>query len=261
MPLPRIQAFEFNDLGRAHPAVRQLVVESLSRALRWGHMLDGLVAPFRAFLAESGTTEVLDVCAGAGGPAVVLAEALGKDGAAPRLLLTDLFPQVEAWVAARTAHPGVIDFVPTPVDATAVPAELAHGRARAIINAFHHFPPPIASAILADAVASGRGVFISEAFERNPLAFANFAPAGLAAFLAEPLLAREHRVVKAALSWFSPLGLAIGVWDGLVSTLRVYTEGELRRMVAPSGDAFRWVYGNYRYRPFGKGYYFYGVPR
>ena len=45
-----------------------------------------------------------------------------------------------------------------------------------------------------------------------------------------------------------------------MSTLRVYTEADLRSMVAPLGDAFRWEYGTYDFKPFGRGYYFRGVP-
>ena len=36
---------------------------------------------------------------------------------------------------------------------------------------------------------------------------------------------------------------------------------ELRAMVAPFGQGFRWEYGTFRYLPFGTGTYFYGVPR
>lgn len=259
--LPRLQLVEWNDLEATPAALRDVIVESLSRSLRWGRMLRGLVEPFRAFLEAAGTDEVLDLCAGAGGPAAVLATELGKRGAAPRFLLTDLFPRPEAWVEVQREHPGVIDFVEYPVDATGIPPHLAAGRARVVINAFHHFPPPLASAILGDAVAGSRGIFISEALVRNPLSFLAFGPAGLAALYAEPLLARRDRLKKAFLVWATPIALAAGTWDGLVSTMRIYEEEELRAMVAPLGDSFRWTYGTYTHSLGGRGYYFYGVPR
>jgi hypothetical protein len=259
--LPRLQLVELNDLSATPVVLRDTIVESLSRALRWGHMLRGLVTPFRDFLAAAGTSEVLDLCAGAGGPAAVLAEELGARGAAPRFLLTDLFPRPAAWAGLRVEHPGVIDFVEDPVDATAIPSALAAGRARVVINAFHHFPPPLARAILADAVTCSRGIFISEALVRNPLSFLAFAPAGLAALYADPLLAARDRLARAMLVWATPIALAAGTWDGLVSTMRIYEEPDLRQMVAPLGDGFRWTYGTYRYPFGGRGYYFHGVPR
>lgn len=260
MALPRLQLFEFNDLAAAPAPLRDTIVETLSRALAWGRMLEGLVPPLRRFLDDAGTHEMLDLCAGAGGPAAIVASELERAGdAATRILLTDLYPHVDAWQAARAQHPA-IDFVADPVDATAIPTAIAHGRARTVINAFHHFPPPLATAILEDAVASSRGIFVSEAFDRNPLEFLSFAPAALPALLAAPLLTRKNRAAKALLAWMTPLALLAGTWDGLVSTMRIYREEDIRKMVAPFGGHWRWEFGTYTYWPRGRGHWFYGVP-
>lgn len=260
--LPRLQLFEFNDLPWVPSAIRDTIVESLSRTLDWGQMLQGLVAPFETFLARAGAREVLDIGAGGGGPASILAREIARARRTPpRFILTDLHARPEAWARLRDAQPEAIDFEPASVDATRIPSALAEGRARTIINVLHHFPPELASAILADAVRGSRGVFIAEGFERNPLMFANFAAAGLPALALNPVLSPRDRLAKAALTWFTPTALAISLWDGLVSTMRVYTEEELRSMVAPFGSEWRWEYGTFSYLPFGKGYYFYGVPR
>lgn len=263
MPLlPRMQLFEFNDLPWVPASVRDTVVESLSRTLRWGKMLDGLVEPFESFLDAAGTREVLEIGSGGGGPAVILAEAIARRGRdAPRFVLTDLHPRPEAWAALAAALPSAISFEPASVDATRIPEPLARGRARSIINVLHHFPPSLAAAILEDAVRGGRGVFVAEGFERNPLQFANFAPAGLASLAVNPWLSPRDRLAKAALTYLTPLALGVSVWDGLVSTMRVYSEDELRAMVAPFGGGWDWHYGTYRYPPLGTGYYFYGLPR
>jgi len=254
---PRLQLFEFNDLESVHPAARETIVESLSRALEWGGILDGLTAPFSRFLDEAGTREVLDLGSGAGGPARILARALAREGHSPaRFMLTDLHPRVAAWSAAREELPGAVDFEAAAVDATNVPAALGRDRARTLINVFHHFPPDVAAAVLEDAVRCSRGVFLAESFERAPLQFANFAVPGFAAILANPFLTQRDRLAKAA---FTPAALGMAAWDGLVSTFRVYEEEELRAMVAPFGARFVWTYGTFRYFPYGKGYFFYGV--
>ena len=261
-PLPRLQLFEFNDLPWVPAAVRDTVVESLSRTLAWGRILDGLVVPFETFVAASGASEMLDVGSGAGGPGSLLSEAIARRGGKPpRFVLTDLHPRLALWKRIRDAHPGAIDFEPSPVDATRIPPEVAGDRARSIINVLHHFPRPLATAILEDAVRGSSGVFVAEAFERNPAMFANFAAAGLPALAMNPVLSPSDRLAKAALTWLSPVALAISVWDGLVSTMRVWSEEELRRMVAPFGAEWRWEYGTFDYFPLGKGYYFYGFPR
>jgi len=259
--IPRLHLFEWNDLAWVPAPLRDTLIEALSRALRWGGILRGLVGPFQRFLGESGAAEVLDLCAGAGGPARVLAHELRRAGVAPpRFILTDLFPRPEVWQEARAEHPGVIDFEPSPVDATRIPEALGARRARVIINGLHHFRPELARSILADAARGSAGVFIAEGFDRNPLRFCTMWPAGVAALLAGPVLSPRDRLQKALLTWATPAAFAVSAWDGFVSTLRVYTEAELRAMVAPLGDHFRWEYGVYRYAPLGEGYYFYGVP-
>lgn len=263
MGWPRIQAFEFNDLAAAPAALRESVVESLSLTLRWGRMLRGLVTPFETFLAESGAREVLDLCAGAGGPAAILAHEMRERGLSPpRFWLTDLFPQPERWAKERAAHPDAIDFVPEPVDATAIAPALGGGKARVIINALHHFPPPLVRSILADAVRAGQGFFMAEAFERELSGFVRMMPIGLPSALANPWLSERRRLQKAFLTYCTPVVLAAAIWDGFVSTLRIHTEPELRAIASELAPDWRWEYGRYPTTPFrfGTGYYFYGVP-
>ena len=262
MDLPRVHLFEHNDSPFVPAALRETVVESLGRPLSWGRILRGLATPFARFLDHAGVTEVLDLCSGAGDPAVILGQELIRAGKAPpRFLLTDLQPHPDGWARLRDQHPTWIDFVADPVDATRIPSELGASRARLIVNALHHFRPDLAGEIVRGACEGGPGIFIAEGFERSPLGFPPFALAGLPALYLNPLLAPRRRLQKALLTWATPIALAASAWDGFVSTLRVYTERELRAMVAPLGDAFEWEYGTYRFHPFGRGYYFMGVRR
>ncbi|RYG67021.1 hypothetical protein EON77_16875, partial [bacterium] len=67
MTVRRTTLAEFNDLPWVPLALRDTVIESLSRALEWGRMLSGLAAPFEAFVRATGAREVLDLGSGAGG--------------------------------------------------------------------------------------------------------------------------------------------------------------------------------------------------
>ncbi len=258
----RRHLFEWNDSPWAPEPLRETIVEALSRTLRWGHILRGASGPFRAFLDATGATEVLELCSGAGGPASILAEELSRAGVSPpRFILTDLHPHASAWARQKALLPAAIDFIAEPVDATRIPGELGRGRARVIINALHHFRPRLAADIVRGACADGPGVFIVEGFERSPLRFAPFAAAGIPALLWNPVATDRHRLAKIALTWLTPAALLASAWDGLVSTLRVYTEAELREMVAPLGDGFAWTYGTWDFPALGRGYYFFGVRR
>jgi len=257
MPLPRIQSIELNDQPWVPAALRDTVIEALSLTLKWGRILEGLVDPFAGFLREAGTRRVLDLGAGAGAPGELLASALAARGTPVDWILTDLFPRPGVWrrIAARVP---TISHVDQPIDATAIPGELSRDRARTLLNVLHHFPRPLARAVIRDAIESRAPIFIAEGFERTPLGFLPFAPLGVPALYASPLLARDRRLARILLTWVTPAALAASIWDGFVSTLRVYTEPELREMAEDA--PYRWTYGNYRFAPFGKGYYFYGVP-
>jgi hypothetical protein len=255
--LPRIQAFELNDSAWAPAPLRDLIVESLGRTLRWSRVIEGVVEPFARFVEEAGADEVLDLGSGSGEPAAILAGALRARGMrVPRFVLTDLFPRPEVWAALRERDPA-IDFVSESVDATRIPEELSRGRARTVINVLHHLPPDLAAGVVGDAVRSGAPAFIVEGFERNPLGFLPFAPLGLPALALGPLLAKRDRVAKAALAWLTPVALAASVWDGLVSTMRIHTERDLRAMVAAAGgDPTRCSAGTYAFPFGGKGTFF-----
>jgi len=184
-----------------------------------------------------------------------------QKGRAPRIVLTDLFPRVDTWEAARRAHPDTIEFCPEPVDATGICEELSAGCPRMINNAFHVFPPPVAEAVLRDAADNSAGIFITEMFPRNLARFVAIMGTANWAILGNPVLASKQNFAKALLTWLLPVVPFVTVWDGLVSLLRVYTEDEFRKLVAPLGDRFQWVYGTYRHGRFGIATYFYGVPR
>ncbi len=261
MPLPRVQLFEFNDRGWVPATLRDTIVETLSRSLDWGGFLRPLVPVIDRFLSDAGTSEVLDLCAGAGGPAVILSREAQRLGfAPPRFLLTDLFPRVPLWILAKQQCPSQIDFVTDSVDATRIAPSLSEGRARIIVNAFHHFPPDLAKAILRDAVASQAPIFISESFERDPRGAFPLIPIGIPSLLATPFLSPRDQMAKAVWTWLTPIALAAGAWDAIVSTLRVYSEEELRKLVAPFGRGYRWTYGTYDYPFGGRGCYFQGLP-
>lgn len=259
MKLPRVQLFEFNDAPWAPAVLRETLTEALSRAIRWGKLSEGLVEPLAELLQRAGTSKVLDLCAGAGGPAIVLSEAMARRGHDVHFLMSDLFPSIPHWEAACAESPSRLGFVRESVDATAIPRELGEGRVRVIVNALHHFPPSLARQVLRGACDGAPGVFIGETLTRNPLSFAAMGLAGLAGLYSTPFLAKNSRVAKTAITWLSPIALMASAWDGTVSSLRTYTSDELREMVADL-PGWEWSAGTFPHSAgLGTGNWFAGV--
>jgi hypothetical protein len=259
----RMQLFEIHDLPWVPAFVRESVVEVLGTTMKWGGIVRALLPAYREFLARTEGAEVLELCSGSGETARLLLDRLSAAEPAsgvPRLVLTDLTPRTELWRALCAGRLDALSFVPGRIDATSVPKELGAGRSRLILNAFHHFTPPMARAILQDAYESSEGIFIAENFGRNPLGTIPCGLFGIPAAFANPLLTSRQRLAKALLTYLLPIIPAAVVWDGFVSSLRVYTDRDLLAMTRDLED-FEWRGGGFQYSAFGRGRFFYGVPR
>jgi len=211
------------------------------------HPYEDFVDRLAAAMQHMGATSLLDLCSGGSGPIVRVADMLEQRGVEVDARLTDLYPNLDKFEHTRRASGGRVDFVPEPVDATDVPADL--DGFRVLFNGFHHFRPPLATAILADAVRQRRGIAIFEQACRHPAAMA-FVPALPATVMAVTPFIRPFRWSRLALTYAVPAVPAFTMWDGFASTWRVYSPDELRALVATlDAPDYDWDIRRTYYRP------------
>ena len=225
----RRQLFEIHDLPWCPPSLRDALTDFLAFSLNLAGTYDAAGPILRRVVARSGARRIIDLCSGAGGPWPRLASQVGVP-----VLLTDLYPH-------RT-NPSALPFHPDPVDARAVPASL--DGFRTLFTSFHHFAPPAARAILADAVKRGEGIAIFEAARRAPLEVAVIAFTWLGTLAAAPFI-RPWRWSRLAWTYLPPVLPLVGTFDGVVSCLRAYSPRELRELVAGL-DSYEWDIGRFR---------------
>lgn len=211
-------------------------------------------APYRgtaAILARAldtlGDKTLIDLCSGGGGPWLDLVTRIpAAGGPAPRVRLTDSFPNLPAFERLRAASGGALEGDPEPVDATAVPARLTGFRT--LFTALHHFRPAAAQAILADAVRARQGIAVFEVTRRTPLALLGILFLPLLVLFLTPFI-RPFRWSRLLWTYLVPvLPLAV-VFDGTVSCLRTYTVEELRDFVEGLQQGFEWEIGTVRSGP------------
>jgi hypothetical protein len=205
---------------------------------------DAIVDELRGALARLGTREVVDLCAGAGGPWVRLGPALR--GELDSVLLTDLFPDRSAVAAIHQKNEGLVRGHGEPVDAFAVPPEFAG--LRTLFTAFHHFEPERAEQLLRDAAKAGRGVAI---FEQTQRSWVVTALVGLSAAPLGLLLIPFVRPLRPGLllwTYVIPVIPALLSFDGVVSCLRSYTPHELEALGRRAAPHYRWRAGLRRTR-------------
>ncbi len=184
----------------------------------------------------------MDLCSGGAGPWRRLAGALAEAGRpAPRVRLTDKYPNVAAFEQASAESGGRLDFVAESIDATSVPASLTG--VRTLFSSFHHFPPEAARSILRDAAVKGAPIGVFEFTERSLFAFGGMLFAPLVALLVVPFL-RPFSIWRGLSCLPVPFVPVVATWDGLVSNLRTYSPRELERLVAEIDvPGYRWETG------------------
>ena len=208
-------------------------LEVLSRLLGLHRHLAPVV---RETLERSGARRIVDLCSGGGGPMPWVHRELGKQGVQVELLLTDLFPNREAF-ASRENCEG-IEVRMEPVDARAVPEGLTGMRTMA--NAFHHFRPEEARQILADAAKKSAPLLVMEITERRWYTMVTSPLIFVLALIFMPLV-RPLRGWYLVFTYLIPLVPVILFLDGLVSHMRSYRVDELRAMAeSVEAEGYRW---------------------
>ncbi len=143
----RVHLVEIHDLPSCPPSLRDALTDFLAFTANLAGAYDPVAPLLRRAVARTGAHRIIDLCSGAGGPWRTLAAQVGVP-----VVLTDRYPHGDNVVR---------------VDARAVPAEL--DGFRTMFTAFHHFRPPEARAILADAVQRRQGIGVFEIARRAPL--------------------------------------------------------------------------------------------
>lgn len=228
--MARVHAFEIHELAGCPTVVRRLATDYLHTVGRVFRAFEP-IEPLLAFaLTASKQRTIVDLCSGGTGPVVELAEGMRRRGVEAQVVLSDLFPNHEAFAVAAARSGVRVVGEREPVDARHVPARLEG--VRTLFDCFHHFTPADARGILRDASERRAPILIVEATERS-------FPAVLGMLLFVPILVllltpfvRPFRLWRLLLTYLVPIAVPLIVFDGIVSCLRSYTKAELRELAS-----------------------------
>lgn len=189
-------------------------------------------APLVLEAMDAGKTDrIVDLCSGGGGPVVSLVRRLReRHGRDASVVLTDLYPNRDAFERAEAELPGHAIGRRESTDATSVPVELTG--VRTIFNALHHLPPEVARAVFADAAEKRQPIVTVELVERSLQGAAIVAGLPLTVCGLMPFVL-PRRASSLALTYALPVLPAAITWDGFASCLRAYSVAELEALVAP----------------------------
>lgn len=239
----RFQLIEIHEQAWCPETLRNGVTDFLEFTVDIGQYFQATAPLLTETLRKINASSIIDLCSGGGGPWKKLYPLISSSFAeAPALVLTDKYPNPEAFEKISSEFPSSVNFISTPVDAADVP-EMLNGF-RTLFGAFHHFTPSYAEAVMRNAIEKKEGIGIFEFTERRLLYFLVLFPAVFSVFLFTPFI-RPMRFSRLLLTYILPLIPLIVFFDGAVSCLRSYSADEMMEIaqrVAP-GKTYKWISG------------------
>ena len=239
-----MRLFEFEDLSWFPNFLRQSMTDYLRFVLNAVNFYYPVTPFIREGLDNAKRFTVIDLCSGGGG-AIKKVQKNFYDtyNVSLPVILTDKFPNFEAFRLLKQGSNGGIDFAAKPVDATNVPPELTG--LRTIFSAFHHFNKAQARLVLQDAVTALQPIAVFDGGDKTiftALGIIIFHP--IIFFLFTPFI-KPFRFSRIIFTYLVPLIPLCTIWDGVVSIMRLYKPAELLSVAnSINSPLFKWNAGN-----------------
>ncbi len=238
----RTELFEIHDHPLFPGLLRDLVTDALQVLWDFSNSYSPILPLLRTTLAAQGTTEILDLCSGGGGPWFRLMRDLEHD---QHLLisvcLTDKYPNKEAFERAFFRSNSKIVSDPRSIQAVEVPADLMGFRT--MFSSFHHFRAAEARSVLTNAMERGTGIAIFEVAQRKPKTMLAICFIPLLILFLTPGI-RPFRWSRLFWTYVLPVIPFVLWFDGWMSCLRAYSHDELSELVRSLPvESYKWEVG------------------
>lgn len=155
----RVQLFEFEDLAWFPDVIRTGGTDFLRYFLKASELYKPAIPLISEVLIETKESRIIDLCSGGGGYIEEVYYDINKiSDSEISIILTDKFPNIQAYEYMKEQTNEGIDYKPFSIDAAAVPKEL--NGFRTVFSAIHHFQPNQVKNILQDAIDSRAAIGI-----------------------------------------------------------------------------------------------------
>lgn len=228
--MQRINLFEFEDLSWFPSLFRKFQTDLLESQLSFFDIYTPIIPKIQEIIQKTHSTQVVDLCSGSAGPLLQIYDRLSDlEKSSISIILTDKYPNTEAFERIKQISNRKIDFIAESVDATSVSPQIRGFRT--LFTSFHHFQPDTAKKIIQDAVKQNTPIGIFEFTERtfvNSLKVILFGV--LLVFINTPFL-RPFKWSRIFWTYIIPIVPLVYCWDSLVSHLRTYSIQELAGLI------------------------------
>lgn len=244
--MKRIDLFEFEDFAWFPNWMRICLTRLIVVMHKFLKSSDDLVPLIKRALKYSKNNTIVDLCSGSGGPMIEVFKDLAreKEKSNVKLILTDLFPNLEMASKINDSAIKNLSYETKPVNASHVNTELTG--VRTMVGSFHHMNPDTARQILINAIESKESICIYEISDNSHPTFLWWMAIPIIFIMAlvitpfvKPLTWKQ--LIFTYLIPIIPLCFA---WDGAVSNVRTYNLEDLDILLEGlESENYKWEKG------------------
>jgi hypothetical protein len=218
--------FEFEDLPWFPNTIRESMTDCLRFIVRTINIYQPVTPLIIEGLHQTNSNQIIDLCSGGGGAIEQIWNNLNQQpGNNVKIILTDKFPNTNAFKLLSAKTKDDISFLDTPVDAADIPSSLKGFRT--IFSAFHHFSRSFAKSVIQNAVDARSGIGIFDGGDKNIFVIIGLILVHPVIFLLCTPFFKPFRVSRIFFTYLIPIIPFCQIWDGVVSVIRLYEPGEL----------------------------------
>ncbi len=222
--MKRIHLFEFEDFSWFPDYIRDGGTDFLGFILKLTRYYQPIAGILEDALKKTTYKQVVDLCAGNGGPVESINEKIDPE-LDIRFILTDKYPNIGAYEKLKSKTNGRIDYYPLSWDIMGNNEHI--DGFRTMFSAIHHFKPKQVKEILRQVIESKQPVGIFDSGDKHIGTIAGillFHP--ILFFFCTPFF-KPFKWSRIVFTYLIPLIPLYTVWDGVVSILRLYKPSEL----------------------------------
>lgn len=245
--MKRKHLFEFEDQRWFPGFLRNHLTDFLQFVSNKFNIYKGIVPLLSEALSKSENATIVDLASGGGGGLINLVAALEKDHPNLQVVLTDFYPNEEAF-SYTAKQSNRFTFKTASVDARNVPSGLVGLRTQFL--SLHHFREEDAVKILQNAVDAKRPIALFESQERNVKSVLAMIFSPLNVLFVMPFI-RPFSIGRIFFTYFVPLVPIFVLFDGILSALRTYTVPEMEELVSrvKGHENYDWKIGKVKSGP------------
>lgn len=223
--MKRIDLFEFEDFAWFPNWMRTCLTRLIVVMHKFLKSSDDLVPLIKRALKYLKNNTIVDLCSGSGGPMIEVFKDLAreKEKSNVKLILTDLFPNLEMASKINDSAIKNLSYETTPVNASHVNTELTG--VRTMVGSFQYMNPDTARQILINAKESKEPICIYEISDNSHPTFLWWMAIPIIFIMALVItpFVKPLSCKQLIFNYLIPIIPLCFAWDGAVSNVRTYT--------------------------------------